>query len=90
MAGDYPSSDFEIAEDGDIRRVAHRPTGVVIATMRVPSDPIAVSSSYTVENAGSLDRTGEVVQAALRHLRVWLMRRYDRGWAISLKERELH
>jgi len=86
MAGDYPSSDFEIFEEGDIRRVAHRPTGVVVATMRVPSDPISVSSAYTVEGTGSLDRTGEIVQAALRHLRVWLMRRYDRGWTLSLRE----
>jgi len=86
MTGDYPSSDFEISEDSDVRRVTHRPTGVVVATMRVAHDPISVSSIYTVESTGSLDRTGEVVQAALRHLRVWLMRRYDRGWAVSPRE----
>jgi hypothetical protein len=86
MAGDYPSSEFEISEAGDVRRVVHLPTGIMIETLRSPRDPISVSNRYTVEGAGPVTRPQEIVQAALRHLRVWLMRRYDRGWSIGLKE----
>jgi hypothetical protein len=87
MGGDYPSSEFEISEEGDLRRVVHLPTGIVVETRRSPHDPISVSIRYTVEGAASVSRPQEIVQAALRHLRVWLMRRYDRGWRVSLKER---
>ena len=81
MAGDYPSSEFEISEEGDVRRVAHLPTGIVIETLRSRHDPISVSKSYTVKGVGPVTRPQEIVQAALRHLRVWLMRRYDKGWS---------
>jgi hypothetical protein len=49
-------------------------------TPRVPRDPVAVSSAYTIEAEGSgTHHPQEIVQAALRHLRVWLMRRYGKG-----------
>jgi len=79
MSGDYPSEDFEIADAEGWRRVQHLPTGVVLETCRLPADPIAVSAAYTVSYAEAVARPGEIVQAALRHLRVWLMRRYGRG-----------
>jgi len=87
MGGDYPSSEFQISEEGDVRRVIHLPTGIIIETMRSARDPISVSTDYTVDGIGYTGRPGEIVQAGLRHLRVWLMRRYDRGWSVSLKER---
>jgi hypothetical protein len=77
MGGDYPSTDFHIMEDGGIRRVVHIPTGMTIESNRLPTDPILVPSTYTVEFEGDVDRPGEVTQA-LRHLRVWLMRRYGK------------
>jgi hypothetical protein len=79
MGGDYPSSDFDIKEDGELRLVLHAPTGMTIESKRLPTDPIAVSSDYRVEFEGDISRSGEVTQAALRHLRVWLMRRYGKG-----------
>jgi hypothetical protein len=80
MAGDYPSTDFEIAEDGAVRRVVHGPSGMTIVTPRVSRDPMAVSSAYTIEAEGSgIYHPQEIAQAALRHLRVWLMRRYGKG-----------
>jgi hypothetical protein len=79
MSGDYPSTDFEIVDDQGLRTVLHRPTGMVLETSRLPSDPIAVSAAYTVNYADAAARPSEIVQAALRHLRVWLMRRYGRG-----------
>jgi hypothetical protein len=81
MAGDYPSTDFEISEEGEVRRVVHLPTGMAIATIRLPRDPVAVPSRYTIEAEGSgSHHPEEVAQAALRHLRVWLMRRrYGNG-----------
>ncbi len=30
MGGDYPSSDFEIVEEGGVRRVFHIPTGITL------------------------------------------------------------
>jgi hypothetical protein len=33
----YPSSEFEISEEGDVRRVVHLPTGIMIETMRRPA-----------------------------------------------------
>src|SRR5258708_15765179 len=47
MAGDYPSTDFAISEDGAVRLVVHLPTGLEIRTIRLPRDPMAVSSAYT-------------------------------------------
>jgi hypothetical protein len=47
-----------------------------LETSRLRSSPIAVSSTYTVEFEEDAARPSEVAQAALRHLRVWLMRRY--------------
>ncbi len=82
MGGDYPSSDFQIMEDGGLRHVVHIPTGMTIESSRLPADPILVSSTYTVEFAGDVDRPGEVTQAALRHLRVWLLRRYGKGMGV--------
>jgi hypothetical protein len=80
MAGDYPSTDFAITEDGVARRVVHLPSGMTIVTKRAPRDPIAVSSAYTVEIEGSGGYyPQEVAQAALRHLRVWAMRKYGHG-----------
>jgi hypothetical protein len=79
MGGDYPSSDFDIMEDGGIRRVVHVPTGMTIESNRLRADPILVSSTYTVEFERDVDRPWEVTQAALRHLRVWLMRKYGKG-----------
>jgi hypothetical protein len=80
MAGDYPSIDFEILEDGAIRRVIHVPSGMTIMTARVSRDPVAVSSACTIEAEGSgIYHPQEVAQAAMRHLRVWLMRRYGKG-----------
>jgi len=76
MGGDYPSDDFEVVDDGPIRRVVHFPTGMTLETSRLRSSPIAVSSTYTVEFQAAVARPSEVAQAALRHLRVWLMRRY--------------
>ena len=80
MAGDYPSTDFVISEQGEVRRVVHLPTGTEIVTIRVPRDPLAVPSAYTIEVEGfGSHHPQEVAQAALRHLRVWLMRRYGVG-----------
>jgi hypothetical protein len=80
LAGDYPGNDFAITEDGVVRRVVHLPTGMTIVTKRASRDPIAVSSAYTVEVEGSGSHyPQEVAQAALRHLRVWLMRKYGHG-----------
>ena len=79
MAGDYPSSDFSITEAGAIRRVVHSPSGMTIAVTRTLRDPLAVSSRYTIETEGSgAPYPQEIVQAALRHLRVWVMRKYGR------------
>jgi hypothetical protein len=79
MGGDNPSSDFDITESGGIRRVIHIPTGMMIETNRLPADPILVSVTYTVAFDRHVGRPGEVTQAALRHLRVWLMRKYGKG-----------
>ena len=79
MGGDYPSSDFAIEEDGGIRRIVHVPTGMTIESDRLPTAPMMVSSTYRVEFEGGVARPGEVTQAALRHLRVWLMQRYGKG-----------
>lgn len=79
MGGDYPSSDFEIVEEGGVRRVFHIPTGITLESKRSHADPIVVSSAYSLEFADDVITAGEVTQAALRHLRVWLMRRYGKG-----------
>jgi hypothetical protein len=76
MTGDYPSTDFEIVDEGGIRKVVHLPTGMVLETGRLRADPIAVSAAYTLMFEDEVDRPAEIVQAALRHLRVWLMRNY--------------
>jgi hypothetical protein len=80
MAGDYPRTDFAITEDGAVRRVVHAPSGMTIVTLRVSRDPVAVSSAFTIEAEGSgIYHPQEIAQAALRHLRVWTMRRYGKG-----------
>jgi hypothetical protein len=79
MGGDYPSSDFEITEDRGVRHVFHISTGMTIESDRLRADPIVVSSAYRVKFDGEVARSGEVIQAALRHLRVWLMRKYGKG-----------
>ena len=76
MNGDYPSTDFEIVDEGSIRKVLHLPTGMLLETGRLRADPIAVSSAYTLVYDADVARPAEIVQAALRHLRVWLMRNY--------------
>jgi hypothetical protein len=73
---DYPSTDFEIVDEGGTRKVLHLPTGMLLETGRLRADPIAVSAAYTLAHDGGVARPAEVVQAALRHLRVWLMRNY--------------
>jgi hypothetical protein len=81
MAGDYPSNDFAITDDSVVRRGVHLPSGRTIATLRAPRDPLAVSSRYTIETQGSgAHYPQEIAQAALRHLRVWVMRKYGQGW----------
>jgi hypothetical protein len=80
MNGDYPSTDFEIVDEGGVRKVLHVPTGVLLETGRLRADPIAVSPAYTLLYVDDVDRPGEIVQAALRHLRVWLMRNYGAGY----------
>ena len=80
MAGDYPSTDFGISEQGEVRRVVHLPTGMEIVTIRLPRDPVAVPLAYTIEAEGSGNHhPAEVAQAALPHLRVWLMRKYAKA-----------
>ena len=79
MRGDYPSADFEISDDGAVRRVMHLPTGMIVETDRLRVDPITVSAMYRLRHDDAVQRSGEVAQAALRHLRVWLMRRYGFG-----------
>ena len=74
MTGDYPSTDFEIIDEGGIRKVLHVPTGMLLETRRLRADPVAVSAAYTLLHDEDLARPGEIVQAALRHLHVWLMR----------------
>ena len=76
MNGDYPSTDFEIVDEGGVRKVLHVPTGMLLETGRLRADPIAVSAAYTLLYDDDVARPGEIVQAALRHLRVWLMRNY--------------
>jgi hypothetical protein len=77
MAGDYPSTDFAISEDAAVRRIAHLPSGITIVTPRVEGDPAGVSRVFNVQAGGTSDaHPDEVAQAALRHLRVWLLRRY--------------
>jgi hypothetical protein len=77
MGGDYPSTDFAISEEGQIRRVVHLPTGIAIETTPVPGNPIAVSRAFRIEAEDDpAAHPDEVAQAALRHLRVWLTRRY--------------
>jgi hypothetical protein len=80
MAGDYPSSDFTITEEGAIRRVVHVPSGMAIVMTRTLRDTLAVSPRYTIEIEGSgAHYPQEIAQAALRHLRVWVMRKYGHG-----------
>jgi len=87
MGGDYPSTDFYITEEGALRRVVHVPTGMTIESTRLPADPMAVSSTYRVEFESNAARPGEITQAALRHLRVWLMRRYGKSMDNSPRRR---
>jgi hypothetical protein len=80
LAGDYPSTDFAISEDGLVRRIVHLPSGLTIVTTGVRRDPMAVSLEYTIDAGGSGSHfPKEIAQAALRHLRVWLMRKYGHG-----------
>jgi hypothetical protein len=76
MSGDYPSTDFQILDEGGVRKVLHLPTGMMLETGRLRTDPIAVSAAYTLLYYDDVARSAEIVQAALRHLRVWLMRNY--------------
>ena len=50
--------------------------GMLLETERLRADPIAVSSAYKLMFDDTVIRHGEIAQAALRHLRVWLMRNY--------------
>jgi len=75
---DYPSIDFSISDDGVLRRAVHLPTGMTIETTQVAGDPIAVSRVYRIVAEGDIARPQEIAQAALRHLRVWLIRKYGK------------
>jgi len=79
MNGDYPSTDFEIVDEGAIRKVLHLPTGMLLETGRLRVDPTAVPTAYTLAYDTDVARPAEIVQAALRHLRVWLMRNHAPG-----------
>jgi hypothetical protein len=79
MAGDYPSTVFTIYDEGDRLRIIHLQTGMEIVTVRPPGKSLAVSSAFTIETAGTSQRPRELAQAALRHLRVWLIRRHEQG-----------
>lgn len=83
MSGDYPSTDFEIVDEGAIRKVLHLPTGMLLETGRLRVDPTAVPTAYTLAHHTDVARPAEIVQAALRHLRVWLMRNHARGKSAS-------
>jgi len=74
----YPAADFEIVDEGRIRKVLHLPTGMRLETDRLRTDPVAVSGVYTLAFDANIVRPAEIVQAALRHLRVWLMRNHRR------------
>ena len=63
MAGDYPSTDFVISEQGEVRRVVHLPTGMEIVTIRLPRDPVAVPSAYTIEAEVSGAATRNAVES---------------------------
>jgi hypothetical protein len=53
---------------------------MTIVLTRVPRNPMAVPSANTIEAEGSGSHyPPEIAQAALRHLRVWLMRKYGHG-----------
>jgi hypothetical protein len=52
---------------------------MLVETSRLRADPVAVSSVYTLQCDDAVPRPNEIVQAALRHLRVWLIRRYGNG-----------
>jgi hypothetical protein len=53
---------------------------MTIATARVPRYPLAVLSRYTIETEGSgAHYPQEIAQAAMRHLRVWVMSKYGQG-----------
>ena len=53
---------------------------MTIVTTRMPRNPMAVSPMYTIEGEGiGSHYPQEIAQAALRHLRVWLMRKYGHG-----------
>jgi hypothetical protein len=77
MKGDYPSTDFEIVDEGGIRKVLHLPSGMLIETGQLRADPVAVSGAYRLAFNENVIRPAEIVQASLRHLRVWLMRNYQ-------------
>jgi hypothetical protein len=66
MGGDYLSSDFDIKEDGGLRLVLHAPTGMTIESKRLPADPIAVSSDYSIKFEGDVARPGEVANGGQR------------------------
>ena len=76
MTGNYPGTDFEIVDEGSVRKVHHLPTGMRIETGRLRADPIAVSAAYTLLHDDDVARPGEIVHVALRHLRIWLLRNY--------------
>src|SRR5580765_1429908 len=44
MAGDYPSTDFVISEQGEVQRVVHFTTGIEIVTILLAGDPVAQMS----------------------------------------------
>jgi hypothetical protein len=70
MAGDYPSTDFAITEDGAVRRVVHGPSGLTIMTTRLSRDPVAVRLAYAIEVEGDPAQVGArlVEFGALRHV----------------------
>lgn len=66
----------EIADEAGALKVRHLPTGMLLETDRLRADPIAVSGAYKLMFDDTVIGHGEIAQAALRHLWVWLMRYY--------------
>src|ERR1700680_3556018 len=81
MGGDYPSSDFELKEDGGLRLSPHPPPGMTIESKRLPADPIGVSPIIGSSSRVMSARSGEVTQAASTSSRLAHCADTVTGWA---------
>jgi hypothetical protein len=72
----YPPSDYEISEERSERTVVHKPTGVTVRTAKLAAHPAAVSSAYQLSSSDRAERPEEIAKAGIRHLCVWLSRKY--------------